>query len=155
MKNICFTGHRNIKITQELRERLYNLLETMIQNGAINFYAGGAIGFDTECELIILKLREKYPNIKLHIIMPCPKEEQTRKWKKDNEKKLYYKILSLADSTELCSEHYDKNCIKKRNARLVNLADCFVCYYYKSRSVTGQTISISQKNKLYIINLYE
>ena len=155
MKNICFTGHRNIKITQELRERLYNLLETMIQNGAINFYAGGAIGFDTECELIILKLREKYPNIKLHIIMPCPKEEQTRKWKKDNEKMLYYKILSLADSTELCSEHYDKNCIKKRNARLVNLADCFVCYYYKSRSGTGQTIRMAQKNKLEIINLYE
>lgn len=87
--------------------------------------------------------------------MPCPKEEQTRKWKKDNEKKLYYKILSLADSTELCSEHYDKNCIKKRNARLVNLADCFVCYYYKSRSGTGQTIRMAQKNKLEIINLYE
>lgn len=155
MKNVCFTGHRNIKVTQEFRERLYHLLEIMIQNGAINFYAGGAIGFDTECELIILKLREKYPNIKLHIIMPCPKEEQTKQWKQDDEKKLYYKILSLADSTELCSEHYDKNCMKKRNARLVKLADCFVCYYYKSRSGTGQTIRMAQKNKLEIINLYQ
>lgn len=155
MKNICFTGHRNIKITQELKERLYNLIETMIQNGAVNFYAGGAVGFDAECELAVLKLREKYKNIKLHIIMPCPKEEQTKKWKQNSEKEQYDKILSLADSIELCSEHYDKNCMKKRNARLVKLADCCICYYYKSRSGTGQTVRMAQKKKLEIINLYE
>ena len=63
--------------------------------------------------------------------------------------------FSIAICNGVKSKFINKNCIKKRNARLVNLADCFVCYYYKSRSGTGQTIRMAQKNKLEIINLYE
>ncbi len=157
VKSVCFTGHRNIKVTQELSDRLYNKLETLINNGADTFLAGGAIGWDLLCEKTVLELREKYPHIKLHIIMPCPENEQTKKWKSDDDKAEYHKILLAADYTEICSEHMTNECMKKRNARLVQLADCCICCYDKCRirSGTGQTVRIAEHKGLFIINLYK
>ncbi len=157
VKSVCFTGHRNIKVTQELSNRLYNQLEMLINNGADKFLAGGAIGWDLLCEKTVLKLREKYPHIKLHIIMPCPENEQTRKWKSDSDKADYHKILLAADYTEICSEHLDNECMKKRNARLVQLTDCCVCCYDKcrQRSGTGQTVRMAEQKGIFIINMYK
>ncbi len=82
INSVCFTGHRNIKNTAEIKKRLYILLEEVIQNGAVVFLAGGASGFDLLCEETIISLREKYPHIRLHIIMPCPEIEQTKNGKR-------------------------------------------------------------------------
>ncbi len=157
VKSVCFTGHRNIKVTQELSDRLCNKLETLINSGADTFLAGGAIGWDLLCEKTVLELRKKYPHIKLHIIMPCPENEQTKKWKSDDDRAEYHKILLAADYTEICSAHMTNECMKKRNARLVQLADCCICCYDKCRirSGTGQTVRIAEHKGLFIINLYK
>ena len=49
MKTACFTGHRNITSDiQLLRVDMYDKLERAIINGGIvDYYAGGALGFDT------------------------------------------------------------------------------------------------------------
>ena len=46
MRSVCFTGHRKITVTQELKRRLYIELEQLVKNGVTDFYVGGAIGFD-------------------------------------------------------------------------------------------------------------
>lgn len=73
MKNCCFTGHRNVKVTARLinniSETICSLIET---HGITEYYSGGAVGWDMLCENVVLSLKEKYPFIHLHLILPCP-----------------------------------------------------------------------------------
>ena len=153
MKSICFTGHRNVKVTGELVSLLNKTLTDLIENGAVDFYAGGALGFDMLCEQAVLDLREKFPQIRLHLVLPCSPEEQTARWN-DTQKIEYYKILKTADMVEYTSKHYCDGCMKIRNARLVELADCCVCFYdNRSMSGTGQTVRMAMNKGIKIINL--
>ena len=134
--------------------RLNETLTDLIENGATDFYAGGALGWDSIAAEAVLKLREMYPRIKLHLVLPCSPEEQTYKWN-DIQKVEYYNILKTADAVEYTSKHYYDGCMKVRNARLVELADCCVCYYdNRSRSGTGQTVRMAEKAGRTVINMY-
>ena len=156
MKTVFFTGHRTKSFhTDDLRS-LARLLRNFAKEGTIDFYAGGAKGWDMTFADMVLRMREKHvPLIKLHLVLPCPPEEQTAKWNK-YDKEEYQEILEAADSVEIVSEHYDKNCMKKRNERLVELGDICLCYYNEKRirSGTGQTVRIAEKNGREIINFY-
>ncbi|MCH5193820.1 MAG: DUF1273 family protein [Oscillospiraceae bacterium] len=153
VKSVCFTGHRNVKVTDELVFLLNKTLTELIKNGAVDFYAGGAIGWDMLCEQTVLDLRNKFPQIRLHLVLPCSSEEQTADWS-NAQKAEYQKILTAADMVEYTSEHYYDGCMKVRNVRLVELADCCVCYYdNRRRSGTGQTVRIAVKKGIQIFNL--
>ena len=150
---VCFTGHRNVKETAKLKEALINQLVKLINEGATDFYAGGAVGWDMLCERVVIELRERFPHIKLHLILPCSSEEQTAKWS-ESDKTEYMRLLLEADTVEICSEHYFDGCMKLRNQRLVDLADVCVCYYNgKQRSGTGQTVRMAERQGKTIINL--
>ncbi len=152
MKSVCFTGHRNIKETAELKKALIKQLVKLIDEGATDFYAGGAVGWDMLCESAIIELRERFPHIQLHLILPCPVEEQTEKWC-ENDKSEFRRLLLAADTVEICSKNYFDGCMKLRNQRLVNLADLCVCYYSgKQRSGTGQTVQMAKRQGKEIIN---
>ena len=155
MKSISFTGHRRLSEDAALlSQRLYQRLEKEIQNGVTDFNTGGALGFDTIAAAVVLKLRELYPHIRLNLILPCSNEEQTAKWL-EKERAEFYRILKLANSIEYTSEHYYNGCMKKRNARLVELADCCFCYWDGGeRSGTAQTIRMAQRKKIMIVNFY-
>ena len=101
MKTACFTGHRKISCDiEDLKSRLYNVLERAVINAGINdFYNGGAVGWDMLTAEIVMKLREKYPQIRLHMILPCSPENQSHKWTPE-QKKTYFSILEQADSIE-------------------------------------------------------
>jgi len=158
-KSVCFTGHRTIAEDKEtLSARLYALLERLVTEQKImDFYTGGAVGWDALAALTVLKLRESYPEVKLHLVLPCPFEEQSAKWK-ESQKEEHKRIASLADTKEFTSEHLGKTAMKIRNARLVELAsDYCICYWNPKhyRSGTGQTVRMAQKKGIEIINLFE
>ena len=155
MRTACFTGHRDVKFSQNMTQRLSSILRQLIQNGVEDFYAGGALGFDMIAERTVIMLREQYPQIKLHLILPCPKEEQTLRWNKA-EKEEFNNIQALADTVEICSPVYHTGCMKERNQRLVDLADICICYYNEnhSRSGTGQTVHTAQKKGIQLINIF-
>ena len=96
MKNICFTGHRQIRndgtLTIRLEETLRNLIE---QHGATDFYSGSAIGWDTLCAKTVLKLRSTYPHIRLHLVFPCCEAEQTASWQPYQPVNISYIIYPL------------------------------------------------------------
>ncbi len=154
-KAVCFTGHRNIKETAELKNALIKQLVKLIDEGATDFYAGGAVGFDMLCESTVIELRKRFPHIRLHLILPCSAEEQTEKWSKSDRAE-FRRLLLAADTVEICSEHYFDGCMKLRNQRLVNSADLFVCYYSgKQRSGTGQTVRMAERRGKVIVNLMD
>lgn len=63
-KTCCFTGHREIpsKAYQRLFSKTEEMVESLIKEGYLFFGAGGALGFDTIAALVVLKLKEKYPD---------------------------------------------------------------------------------------------
>lgn len=155
MRTACFTGHRDVKFSQKVNERLFSVIRQLIQSGVEDFYVGGALGFDMIAERTVIMLREQYPQIKLHLVLPCPKEAQTLRWSKA-EKEEFGSILSLADTVEICSPVYHTSCMKERNQRLIDLADICICYYNEnnSRSGTGQTVRMAQKKGIQLINIF-
>ena len=158
-RSVCFTGHRTIAVDKEkLSARLYALLECLVTEQKVtDFYTGGAVGWDALAALTVLKLRESYPEVKLHLVLPCSFEEQSAKWN-EAQKAEYQHILGLADNVEQVSDRYYNGCMKARNARLVELAsDYCICYWNPKhyRSGTGQTVRMAQKKGIEVINLFE
>ena len=157
MSSICFTGHRFIRkdTIPLLKQRLYFRLEEMISQGYTDFYAGGAIGFDTFCAEAVISLKEKYPHIRLDLVLPCPPDEQTLNWK-SADKIRYNAILSHADNIEIISPHYTNSCMLERNRQLINCGDYCICFYDSSRnsSGTGQTVRLALKKNITVENLF-
>ncbi len=153
MKKVCFTGHRKVAEPEKIYRRLTELLEQLISEGAEDFYAGGAVGFDTPGELAVLELRKKYPGIRLHLVLPCPNNDQTAGWSYE-QRADFHRILAQADTVEYTSDRYRRGCMKLRNARLTELADICVCYYRKIfKSGTGQTLRMAESKGIKIYNL--
>ena len=148
MKTCCFTGHRIMKITPELVQRLREAIIYVIDKGVTKFYDGGAIGFDMLAAETVMELKTEYPNIKLNMLLPCPSKEQIKGWNKS-----YEKMLKAADSVTVVSEHYTKDCMRRRNQQLVDLADCCICYCTNPRSGTGQTVRMAEEKGIPVINI--
>ena len=152
MKTCCFTGHRIIKITPELVQRLKDTIIKLITQSVTDFYNGGAIGFDMLCAEAVIALKAEHSDIKLHMLLPCPPEEHAKRWNKAQIAR-YNEILQAADSVTVLSEHYTEDCMKQRNKRLVELADCCICYCTNPRSGTGQTVRMAREKGIDVINL--
>ena len=155
MGSACFTGHRVFPQSEGLIKRLHSVLEEWIcTKGITDFYAGGAIGWDTLAANIVLRLREVYPQVKLHLVLPCSSEHQTAKWT-SAQRSEFYRIRERADSVEYVCSSYFKGCMKERNIRLVEYADtCCFCFWDPSNfsSGTGQTVRLANKKQLMIVN---
>ncbi|MCL2884336.1 MAG: DUF1273 domain-containing protein [Oscillospiraceae bacterium] len=122
MTSCCFTGHRYIS-PDEMKDpqaALIKVLIDLIGQGVRDFYAGGALGFDTMAALVVLKLRKKYRRIRLILLLPC--KNQSKGWPQTDQN-LYDHILTKADEVVYVSEHYYTGCMQARNRALVDLSD--------------------------------
>ena len=83
-KTVCFTGHRELPADDlpEISKHLEDALITLIEQGYHYFGAGGALGFDTLAAQSVLRLRERYPQIRLILVLPCL--NQTRGWPQED-----------------------------------------------------------------------
>lgn len=148
----CFTGHRALP-PEERGAIAYQLEQTvimLIQAGIRFFGAGGARGFDTLAAQTILKLRRKYPHIKLILVLPCL--SQTQGWR-DEDIKVYESINTAADKVTYTSEKYTQGCMHKRNRHLVDHSSICVCYLTEDRGGTAYTVNYAKKQGLKVINL--
>lgn len=159
-KSACFTGHRVLSENpKHLFDRLYKTLEKLvIQHGITDFYAGGAVGFDTIAEKCVLRLRNAMNgkvDIRLHLVLPCSNEDQTRSWTAEQKYELRC-IMQRADSVEYTAQKHDSSCMGRRNALLVEHANAFcICYYdVHHKSGTAQTVNLAMQKDLQIINLF-
>ena len=64
-KACCFFGHRTINETEELKERLIEIIEKLIVDEKVDtFLFGSKSRFNDLCYEIVSKIKEKYPHIK-------------------------------------------------------------------------------------------
>ena len=62
-KRCCFVGHRKIQETPELKERVFDEIEKLIEDGVDTFYFGSKSAFDDYCYAVVSSLKEKYNHI--------------------------------------------------------------------------------------------
>ena len=151
-KTVCFTGHRIIPENERERilKKLEDTLVDLAEMGYENFIAGGALGFDTLAEEKIIKLKNKYPKIRLVLALPCM--EQTKRWTQ-SEKIKYEEIKRQADEIVYTSENYSRGCMFKRNRYMVDRSGVCVCYLTKESGGTAYTVKYAKSQDLIIISL--
>lgn len=153
-KTCCFTGHREIEPAKYIyiRNRLVYLVEQAIENGVTDFCAGGAIGFDTLAARVVLELKAKHEEIKLHLVLPC--KGQADNWSYIN-KENYKEILAAADTVTYVSEHYSKYCMQLRNRELVDRSSLCICYLELDKGGTKNTVKYAERQGVKVINVID
>ena len=151
-KSACFTGHRDIRAASEehIREKLVTLLQDLIGKGYTDFYNGGALGFDLLSAEAVLELREKYPQIKLHFIMPC--NNQTRGWREESIIR-YQSIRERADEVKCLSSVYYDGCMQARNRYMVDNSELCIAYLERATGGSAYTARYAEKNGVTVINI--
>ena len=108
------------------------------------------MGFDTLAAQTVLLLKQRYPWIKLILVLPC--KDQAKRWSAQ-EIEEYERIKSLADKVVYTSEHYYSGCMHKRNRHLVDNSSLCVSYLTEKTGGTAYTVEYAAKNNLTVINV--
>lgn len=153
-ENVCFfTGHRLISHddVRAVQKALSCAVLDMVNRGVTEFIAGGALGFDMLAAETVAGIKSEYDGVRLRLYLPCP--GYNYKWK-EMQKSRMNKILSQADEVKNISARYDGECMKRRNAAMVNDAVyCIAWYRGITRSGTAQTVSMARRAGCRIRNL--
>lgn len=151
-RTACFTGHRELPTENlpEISKRLEDTLLALIEQGYCYFGAGGALGFDTLAAQTVLRLRERYPQIRLILVLPCL--NQTRGWQQADVD-IYEELKRRADKVTYTSESYFRGCMQKRNRHLVDNSSGCICYLTKPTGGTAYTVDYARRRGLRIINI--
>lgn len=138
-----------LKLSLKTQKRLYLYL---LQKESNSLAQAVLWGFDTIAAKAVLDVKEKLPEIKLILVLPC--ENQTRYWKqKDID--IYNSILEKADKVKYLSKSYYDGCMQKRNRHLVDCSSYYVCYLKKQTGGTAYTVDYAKSRNVKIINIFE
>lgn len=152
-RGCSFTGHRAIP------DRHYGGLVRLLQRaieyayglGCRNFYAGGAVGFDTLAAREVLRYRVTHPDVRLVLLLPCI--NQNKHWNASDTDAYEY-ILSEANEVVYLSEEYTDGCMQRRNMALAEACDVMIAYVGKPRSGAAQTVRMAERLGRRVYNLY-
>ena len=152
LQTACFTGHREIPAQEQshIVQNTARIVRELYARGYRTFCAGGALGFDTIAARVILTLKKTYPDIRLHLVLPC--KTQTAHWLSAD--RLVYEVIKKeADEITYISDDYTKYCMMERNRRLVDLSSVCICYLKKKTGGTAYTVGYAQKQGLQILEI--
>lgn len=151
-KRCCFTGHRDIpeekyvKTMQLLRQHILKLYT----EGYTVSNAGGALGFDTMAAQAVLKLKDSFPKVQLHLYLPHP--QQAEKWP-EKDKAVYEYILQRSDKVTYAATEYTSYCMNSRNRALVDNADLCIAYCTRTTGGTVYTMNYALDNGVDVVNI--
>lgn len=154
MDTACFTGHRILRreLIPEIETALEAILEKLIARGIIHYGCGGAIGFDMIAGATVLRMKKRYPQLRLIMVLPC--EHQDAKWNPVDRDK-YRQLLKSADKVMYLQTSYDYQCMLKRNRYLVDNSGVCIACLTNVRGGTAYTVRYAASQDREIINITE
>jgi len=166
-KTCCFFGHRKIDETEELKNKLSEIIENLIVNENVDtFLFGSKSQFDDLCHKIVTELKEKYPHIRRVYVRSA--FQYIPDWYEDS-------LLNHYEDTYF-PEHMEKAgkaSYVERNQEMINKSEFCVVYYdekylpprrknsrrdlfdYQPKSGTAVAYGYAVKKKKEIINVFE
>ena len=150
-KTCCFIGHRKINETEELKQKLYQIIENLITNEKVNtFLFGSKSQFNTLCLDIVTKIKEKYPHIKrVYVRAEYPFiNKDYKEYLLQNYEDTYY---------PQSIENAKKAVYIKRNYEMINTSDFCIIYYnnkntpYKSGTKIALDYAIKKQKNIIVL----
>mgnify|MGYP000176748952 CR=1 FL=1 len=127
-------------------------IDKAIEAGFTIFISGGALGVDQWAAEIVIKKKEKYPNIKLVIAKPFP--SQGRKWPASSRKR-FHKICESADTVvDISPDPYTREKMMRRNQWMIDKSDMVIAVWDGSTGGTADAVNkaIEVGKPIYRIN---
>lgn len=159
MKTACFTGHRPNKLNgyeaednKKLLWKIHNVCVDLIENKKVDTFINGlALGVDLWSAKIVVKLKEKYPHIKLISAIPC--RNHADKWGK-KAKNLWQEVCDKSDEVVLVTdEEYKPYLMQVRNEYMVKNSDYVIGVWDGTKGGTRNCINFAEKQNKEIIRI--
>ena len=151
-RRVAFTGYRPQKMPfgfdetddrcVDFKLRLYNTIESLIDQGYRHFISGGALGMDMFAAEAVLELKDKYPDITLEMVSPF--DGQTAKWPPQYQRRHDW-LFDQADIVTATGHAYTKGAFFTRNRYMVNNADILLAAYDGQPGGTQMTIQYARQ----------
>ncbi len=122
----------------------------LIEDGAVEFRAGGALGYDMVAELKILELQERFPHIRLKLYLPC--RDQSARWSSAAQRAYDY-ILSRADAVVYTADMYTPGCMLARDRAMVDGSEVCLAYCTRRSGGTYYTCTYAARNGVKVLNV--
>ena len=150
----AFTGHRFYDFSQRvfIQERLTSAISEAYDHGIRNFISGFALGIDLMAAQLVQSLKCNLPGISLTAAIPF--EGQAERYN-IYDKRVYRRLLELADKVIVLSDCYYPRCFLDRDEFMVENASYLIAYYDgREKGGTYYTIKKARARGIPIINVY-
>lgn len=159
-KNCCFTGHRPDSLPMkgsaeevQLKLALIAAVTSAAEAGVTSFLNGGAQGFDLLAGEAVLAVKENgHPSLSLSLFLPSPHHADG--WPAVDSVRFH----SLYENAAFIDYAADRNypyAYLSRNRKLVEHADCCICYLKKMSGGTLYTVNYAFDKGIPVMNLYK
>ena len=150
----AFTGHRFYDFSQRefIQERLTSAISEAYDHGIRNFISGFALGIDLMAAQLVQSLKCNLPGISLTAAIPF--EGQAERYN-IYDKRVYGRLLELADKVIVLSDYYYPRCFLDRDEFMVENASYLIAYYDgREKGGTYYTVKKARARGIPIINVY-
>lgn len=150
----AFTGHRFYDFSQRefIQERLTSAISEAYDHGIRNFISGFALGIDLMAAQLVQSLKCNLPGISLTAVIPF--EGQAERYN-IYDKRVYRRLLELADKVIVLSDCYYPRCFLDRDEFMVENASYLIAYYDgREKGGTYYTVKKARARGIPIINVY-
>ncbi len=137
---VTFCGHNDIYYDSAIEQKLTDIVEDLIKNGATEFLIGGYGTFDKLSAKITKKLQEKYSHIKSILVIPYLNRKYDLSLYDDT-------IYPPLENTPL------RFAISKRNQWMVENSEILVAFVKYDWGGAAKTLSFAMQKKKRIINI--
>lgn len=136
---VCsFFGHRNVEVTEELKQKVKEVIENLIVNhNVLNFLIGSCSNFNKLCHSVVTELKEKYLQIKriayTYSSENCNLENERLKWEEIYSFSLKREIHLLGVEEQHKTRYTaGRASYVERNKSMINDSDYCIFYYDES-----------------------
>ena len=139
---VTFCGHKDVFEKEQLTQRVQQIIEQLIGEGATLFLLGGYGGFDSVAAVAVKEAKLQHPEIHSTLVLPY----LDRTFNED----LY------DDSTYPPLEEVPRRyAISRRNEWMVDQADVVIAYVDHGWGGAAKTLEYARRKKKRIINIAE
>jgi uncharacterized phage-like protein YoqJ len=134
----------------DIKVDLENEILAAVQDGYSSFITGMACGTDIWAGNIVLRLKDRFPDLKLIAAVPFP--EVAACWP-DEWKQKYHLLLSRADWVQTICPEYCAEAYRLRNRWMVDHASRIIAVYDGKPGGTENTIRYARQAGITVVTL--